>query len=90
MGDSDAEVDPGKWKFGGWLRFQGSNIRRRRKNSPQRNEKEGSFTESPTSKERNSPSIDNLGLNLKGKVFEDFWREIQQDKKLSLILCLWI
>ncbi|CAK9310226.1 unnamed protein product [Citrullus colocynthis] len=67
VGDSDAEVDPRKWQFDGWLRFKGNNIRRR-KNSPQRNEKESSFAEFPASKGRNSPSVDNLGLSMKEKV----------------------
>lgn len=51
------DVEPEKWQYESWLRFQGSVPRRRRKNSPQRNEKDGSSTESSTIRaERTSPT----------------------------------
>lgn len=63
--NKETDKDPEGWQFGSWLRFQGLNPRRRRKDQPQSNSKEKSHFDSSSAKSGSFSSNDRIADSIR-------------------------
>ncbi|CAK9329193.1 unnamed protein product [Citrullus colocynthis] len=76
--NKETEKDPEGWQFRSWLRFQGLNPRRRRKASPQRDEKEKSPFDSSMAKAGSFSSNETIAESI-GKTSEERRRREKEE-----------